>query len=71
MTEYEGLTMIAHSNVLTQCYADDLLDLLAEVKQLREGIEKAFEASGGNIKPIIHPLTKLSATQGILKEMIE
>jgi len=34
--KYERLHNLAHCKVLTQLYADDILDLLAEVKRLRE-----------------------------------
>ena len=34
--KYERLHNLAHCKVLTQLYADDILDLLAEVKQLRK-----------------------------------
>ena len=43
--------------------------LLAEVKRLSEGIEKALIPT--DTKPIIHPLTKLSDLRKALKEMIE
>jgi len=42
---------------------------LAEVKRLREGIEKALIPT--DKKPWIHPLTKLSDLVDVLKEMIE
>jgi hypothetical protein len=34
--KYERLHNLAHCKVLTQLYADDILDLLAEVKRLRK-----------------------------------
>jgi len=43
--------------------------LLAEVKRLREGIEKALIPT--DKKPWIHPLTKLGDLRDALKELIE
>tara|TARA_R110000824_G_C14883956_1_gene643707 strand:+ start:333 stop:635 length:303 start_codon:yes stop_codon:yes gene_type:complete len=43
--------------------------LLAEVKRLREGIEKALIPTDSN--PIIHPLVKLCDLRKALKELIE
>ena len=43
--------------------------LLAEVKRLCEGIEKALIPTDSN--PIIHPLVKLSDLRDALKEMIK
>ena len=48
---------------------DLLTNLLAEVKRLREGIEKALIPTDTN--PIIHPLTKLGDLRDALKELIK
>jgi hypothetical protein len=44
-------------------------ELLAEVKRLCEGIEKALIPTDSN--PIIHPLVKLSDLRDALKELIK
>ena len=45
------------------------IERYAEVKRLREGIEKALIPTDTN--PIIHPLTKLCDLRDALKELIE